>query len=267
VFVFVSYAREHSQKATQIEGKINREKLLIRRGMSTTPSLEKRLICEFLGTFVMVFIGTFAVTMAGFGGVSSLTVGLAFAVGAIGAVYSFGHISGAHINPAVTIGLAARGKFSWKEVLPYIIVQLFGATFAALVNSSIVGETLAVQSSLGATYPSRTLSMYGVNPTQAALICEIVITFILVLTILCVTEKEAPSGFAGLAIGLILGMNVTIALNISGGSLNPARTFGPQLVLVFLRTPLSTAFDSAWVYWIGPIVGGLLAALAHWLKS
>jgi len=231
--------------------------------MSVTLPLEKRLLSEFLGTFFLVFIGTLAITTSGFGGVTTLTIGLAFGVGALGAAYSFGHISGAHINPAVTISLAARGKFPWKDVVPYIIAQLIGATFAALLNANIVGETLGVRMSLGATYPNDNLSTYGVNASLAALICETVITFILVLTILSVTEKEAPTGFAGLAIGLILGINVTIAANISGGSMNPARTFGPQIVLLLLGVPFSTAFESAWIYWIGPLIGGLLAAWVH----
>jgi len=235
--------------------------------MSVTSTLGKRLLSEFFGTFFLVFIGTLAVitVMGGAFEVVSLIGGLAFGVGALGAIYSFGHISGAHINPAVTISLAARGKFPWKDVLPYVIAQLLGAIFAALLNASILGD-LATRALLGATYPNKMLSRY-VNPDFAALTCEIVITFILVLTILSATEKEAPSGFAGLAIGLILCMNVTIASNISGGSLNPARTFGPQVVLLLLGTPFSTAFESAWVYWIGPIVGGLLAASVHWLKS
>jgi len=235
--------------------------------MSVSPSLEKRFISEIFGTFFLVFIGTFAVTAHSIIGVSTLTVGLAFAVGAIGAIYSFGHVSGAHINPAVTLSLAARGKFPPKEVVPYIVAQLIGGIFAALLNASIVGKGIGTQALLGATYPNKTLSLYGVNAALAALICEIVTTFILVLTILSTTEKEAQTGFAGLAIGLILGLNVTIAANISGGSLNPARTFGPQVVLFLLGVPLNTAFESAWVYWIGPIVGGLLAVGAHWLKS
>jgi glycerol uptake facilitator protein len=232
------------------------------------PSLKKRLIAEILGTFFLVFMGTLAITTSDpTVGASSLTAGLAFAVGALGAVYSFGHISGAHINPAVTISLAVRGKFPWKEVLPYVIAQLIGAISAALLNAGIVGNSLSMIWSLGATYPNRGLLNYRVNPDLAALVCEIAITFILVLTILSVTEKEAPSGFAGLAIGLIYGLNVTIAANISGGSMNPARTFGPQIVLILLGDSLSIAFESAWVYWIGPIVGGLLAATVHWLKS
>ena len=238
--------------------------------MSTQQSLEKRFIAELLGTFFLVFIGTLSITMpqSPLTGDSALMVGLAFGIGAIGAIYSFGHISGAHINPAVTVSLAVRGKFPWKDVVPYVIAQLIGAVFAALLNVNIVGKTLAISANLGATYPNSVLSLvYGVNESIAALLCEIIITFILVLTILSVTEKEASSGFAGLAIGLILGMNVAIAANISGGSMNPARTFGPQIVLLLLGESPNSALESAWIYWIGPFIGGLLAALVHRLKS
>jgi len=238
--------------------------------MSTPYSLRKRFMAEILGTFFLVFIGTLSITMPTlpFSGASALMVGLAFGVGAIGAAYSFGHVSGAHINPVVTVSLALRDRFPWKEVVPYIIAQLIGAVCAALLNASIVGRRLAVLASLGGTYPnSEVLSFYGVNPTLAAFVCEMVITFILVFTILCSTEKDAPSGFAGLAIGLILGMNVTVAANISGGSMNPARTFGPQIALLLFGVSFDTAFDSAWIYWVSPFIGGYLAALVHQLKS
>jgi len=237
--------------------------------MSTPYSLGKRFVAEIFGTFFLVFIGTLSITMPTIplSEASALMVGLAFGIGALGAAYSFGHVSGAHINPAVTVSLALRGKFPWKEVVPYIIAQLIGALCAALLNAGIVRETLAVQASLGATYPNKFLSIYGVDTTLAAFVCEIIITFILVLTILSSTEKEAPSGFAGLAIGLILGMNVTIAANISGGSMNPARTFGPQMTLLLLGVSFNTAFESAWIYWVSPFIGGCLATLVHRLKS
>jgi len=227
------------------------------------PSLGKRFIAELLGTFMLVFIGTFAVSI----GQRELNSGLAFGVAAIAAIYSFGHVSGAHINPAVTFSLAVRGRFPWKEVVPYVLAQIAGSVVAALVNASIIGEIRARASSLGATYPNRTLSFQGVSPASAALITEIIITFVLVLTILSATEKESPSGFAALAIGLILGINVMIAANVSGGSMNPARTFGPELALVFLGVSPALAFDYHWIYWLGPLLGGLLATSVHWIKS
>jgi len=221
------------------------------------PTLEKRLIAELLGTLTLVFMGTLAVSI----GQRELNIGLAFAAAAIGAIYAFGHISGAHLNPAVTLSLAARHRFPLKEVVPYALAQIIGSVVAALLNASIVGEVRGRATLLGATYPNPILG------ASAALITETVITFILVLTILSATEKESPSGFAGLAIGLILGINVMLAANISGGSMNPARSFGPALALLFLGVSPTVAFDYHWIYWLGPLLGGFLAVLAHWIKS
>jgi len=230
------------------------------------PILAKRLIAELLGTLMLVFMGTFAVSTISTGP-KELSVGLAFAAAAIGAIYASGHVSGAHLNPAVTLSLATRGKFPWKEVVPYALAQIAGSVMAALLNASIIGETRGRVTLLGATYPNRGLEIFEVNPALAALITETVITFILVLTILSTTEKESPSGFAGVAIGLVLGINVMIAANISGGSMNPARSLGPVLALVSIGVSPTVAFEYHWIYWIAPIMGGLLAALAHWIKS
>jgi len=230
------------------------------------PILAKRLIAELLGTLMLVFMGTFAVSTISTGP-KELSVGLAFAAAAIGAIYASGHVSGAHLNPAVTLSLATRGKFPWKEVVPYALAQIAGSVMAALLNASIIGETRGRVTLLGATYPNRGLEIFEVNPALAALITETVITFILVLTIHSTTEKESPSGFAGVAIGLVLGINVMIAANISGGSMNPARSLGPVLALVSIGVSPTVAFEYHWIYWIAPIMGGLLAALAHWIKS
>lgn len=229
----------------------------------TSPNLARRLVAELLGTFILVFMGTFAVVAISGSllGQRELTVGLAFSAGAVGAIFAFGHVSGAHLNPAVSISLAARGKFPWKEVVPYAVAQIVGSVLAALVNYSIIGFSRSQTTRLGATYPG------GAYGAPAALTMEIITTFILVLVILSVTEKEAPAGFAGIAIGLVLGLNVTIALNVSGGSMNPARSLGPALALVLIGVPPATAFDFHWIYWAGPILGGILAAMIHWAKS
>jgi len=233
--------------------------------MSTPkPSLPKRLVAELLGTFMLVFMGTFAITT----GQSNLNIGLAFAVGAIGAIYAFGHISGAHLNPAITFALTLRRKFPWKEVVPYAAAQIAGSVVAALLNASIVGQTLSRTYYLGTTYPNvQALQNVGVAPAVAALITETVVTFILILTVLGATEQESPGGFAGLAIGLVLGLNVMLAADISGGSLNPARTLGPALAQVFIGISPITAFDYHWIYWVGPLAGSFIAALVHWGKS
>jgi len=257
--VFELNSRKISGYAPFLKGKFNNKTQLINRLMSTpAPSLEKRLIAETLGTFMLVFMGTFALTASYYR--TNLNTGLAFGVAAIGAIYAFGHVSGAHLNPAVTLSLAVRGRFPWKEAAPYALAQIIGSVVAAFLNASIVGEGRIHATLLGATYP-------GLLGASAALITEIIITFILVLTILCVTEKESPSGFAGLAIGLVLGINVMLATDVSGGSMNPARSFGPALVLIFFGVSPTAAFDYHLIYWIGPLLGGLVAVWAHWIKS
>lgn len=229
---------------------------------TTTPSLKKRLVAELLGTFTLVFLGTFAVTT----GQEVLIIGLSFGIAAVAAIYAFGHVSGAHLNPAVTISLAVKGKFPWKEAAPYAIAQVIGSLIAALLNASIIGEARATSTLLGATIP---VSFFysGTNPVFSSLILEITTTFILVLTILYATEKEAPSGLAGLAIGLVLGINVMLSADISGGSMNPARSFGPVLALVLIGVSPTVAFENHWIYWAAPIIGGLLAVIANWIKD
>ena len=220
-------------------------------------------MAEFLGTFILVFMGTFAVTTIQ----DDLSIGLAFTAAAIGAIYAFGPVSGAHLNPAVTFSLAARGKFPWKEVVPYALAQIIGAVIAALFNGTIVGKSRWSATLLGGTFPNTTLGYSNISPGFAALLTEIITTFILVLTILSVTEKEPPGGFAGLAIGLVLGMNVMITVGVSGGSMNPARSFGPALGLVILGTSPDIAFNYHWIYWVSPLLGGALAALVHRIKT
>jgi MIP family channel proteins len=228
-----------------------------------TPIIGRRLIAEFLGTLILVFMGTLAVNTFQ----DDLSIGLAFTAAAIGAIYAFGHVSGAHLNPAVTVSLAVRGKFPWKEVVPYALAQIIGAVVAALFNAAIIGKTRWSTTLLGGTFPNTSLGFSNINPGFAALLVEIITTFILVLTILSVTEKESPGGFAGLAIGLILGMNVMITAGVSGGSMNPARSFGPALALVILGVPADTAFNYHWIYWVSPLLGGVLAALVHRIKT
>jgi glycerol uptake facilitator protein len=230
---------------------------------NSTPPLAKRLIAEFIGTLILVFMGTLAITSLQ----DAVGIGLAFAAAAIGAIYAFGHSSGAHINPAVTFGLAARGKFPIKEVIPYIAAQIIGAIVAAGLNAAIVGEYRWRMTLLGGTYPNQGLGFSNIFPGLAALIAEIITTFILVLTVLSVTEKEAPSGFAGIAIGFVLGINVMITAGISGGSMNPARSFGPALLLTLLGVPINTAFDYQWIYWVSPLLGAAIAAGVHVIKS
>ena len=233
-------------------------------------SIGKKFVAESLGTFLLVFFGAGAVVitrMIVFGaatpnpfsiGISmadwlgiNIVFGLAIAVG----IYAFARVSGAHFNPAITVALWAVRKFPSKDVVPYILAQLVGATIASLLFALCIGSP-AVALKLGATAP-----FYGVGYGQA-IIVEAVGTFLLMLAVMAVAvDKRATPGFAGLIIGLSVTASLTLISNITGGSINPARTFGPYLG----NTLLGGA--NLWIYFpiyvIGPIAGALVAAFIY----
>lgn len=235
-------------------------------------SLLRRSIAELIGTYVLVFLGTGSVvtTVLLFQGwtpypdnnfnvgidiAAWLTIGMAFAIAIIAMVYAFGHISGAHINPAVSIALWATKRFPTSDMINYIIAQLIGASLASFSIVAILGQR-AVSTGLGAT------SMFaGVSYIQAIL-CETIATFFLMLTIMgTAVDKRAPAGFAGLAIGLVVAADIIVVGNITGSSLNPARTFGPYLADFLLGG--SNLWWQFPIYIIGPIVGALVAAFLY----
>ncbi len=216
--------------------------------------------------------GTFLLTMLGPGTITAMKlldpfgpspaslgfIGLAHGVGLLVAVYSIGHVSGAHINPAVTIAQWATRRLDRGKVAPYIIAQLLGATIASiaqLVLWSSPGSTRVAQSThLGDTIPG---SGFGLLP---ALLAEVVATAILLFTISGVTDKKAEKSWAGVTLGLVLAAMIWVFGPISGASLNPARTFGPTLVSALaFGDPAGTL----WIYVAGPILGGLLGAFLY----
>jgi MIP family channel proteins len=180
-------------------------------------------IAELVGTFVLVYGGTAAV----------------------------GHVSGAHVNPAVTLGLASTKKFPWQYVPHYVGAQLVGAVLAALATWVTFGGAGArSEAKLAATYPAQ-----GVGDLQAFVV-EVLITFILVFVVMAVaTDDRAPAAIAPIAVGFALAVGVFIAGPVTGGSVNPARSLGPMLVAGDL--------SSVWLYILGPIIGGVLAALLY----
>lgn len=233
--------------------------------------LFKRCLAEVIGTYILVFFGAgsavialmisegagkpnpFNIGIGALGGLGDwLAVGMAFAIAIAAVIYSLGRVSGAHINPAVTIALWSIGKFPSKEVVPYILAQLIGATLASLSFLVIVGPKAALVGGLGATAPFPGIS-YG-----QAILAEIVGTFLLMLIIMGVAvDERAPPGFAGLIIGLTVGGIIVTIGNISGASLNPARTFGPYVVDYLMGIDLWVYFP---IYIVGPIVGAIFAA-------
>ena len=229
--------------------------------------LRRALAAEAYGTFLLTILGPGTITAmnyVGFTGTAGLGfIGLAHGVALIVAFYSIGHVSGAHINPAVTIAAGATNRIEKKRVIPYIIAQLFGATvagFALLILWSSSANTYRVCcNGFSPTYLGDTIP--GADFGQAAaLVAEVIGTAILVFTVFGATDKNANQSFAGIAIGLVLAAVIWIFGPISGASLNPARTWGPTIAsATFSLTP----FTTFWIYIIGPILGGLLGAFLY----
>ena len=203
----------------------------------------KPFAAELIGTFVLVFIGAGAAAMA-----AGRLVGVALAHGLalMVVVYSYGHISGAHINPAVTFGLALAGAIDWVRAAGYWLAQFLGGILAAAALSYLLGGS---DSGLGAT----TLAD-GVSPLQG-LALEAILTFFLVNTVLHAAVAGKAGQFAGMAIGLTLAFSILMGGPLTGASLNPARTLGPAL--------LTGGLAEFWIYLVGPFAGGALAAAAY----
>ncbi len=238
-------------------------------------SIMKRSVAELIGTFILVFFGTgaaiitlmitkgqtppntFNIGIGALGGLGDwLAIGLAFGLAISACIYAFGRISGCHINPAVTIALWAVKKFPSRDVVPYLVAQLIGAALASFALAYILGMGAVTTGGLGATAPFE-----GIGYLQA-IVAEAIGTFLLMLAIMGVAvDREAPPGFAGLIIGLTVAGVITTLGNITGASINPARTFGPYLGDLVLGGSNLWAYYP--IYIIGPIVGAVLAAFVY----
>lgn len=227
----------------------------------------KKLTAEFLGTFVLVFGGCgSAVFSAAFPnvGIGLLGVSLAFGLTVLGCAYALGGISGCHLNPAVSIGLAAAGRFDPKELPGYIIAQVLGGIAAAglllfLLKSGPNGYDAAVGGLAANGFGDHSPGKYNM---MAGLVGEIVLTFIFLMVIIGVTSKSAPAGFAGLAIGLTLTLVHLIGIPLTNLSVNPARSTGPAIFVG------GWALSQLWLFWVAPIIGGALAGgLSRWLYA
>jgi MIP family channel proteins len=213
-------------------------------------------IAELVGTFILVFGGTAVAVGAILArptagpAYDSLAVALAFGLALAAVVAAIGHVSGAHVNPAVTLGMAAAGKFPWNYTPVYIGAQFVGAVLGALATWLTFGGPARSEAKLAATYPAQ-----GVGDLQAFIV-EILITFILVFVVMAVaTDERAPAAIAPIAVGFALAVGVFIAGPVTGGSVNPARSLGPMIVAGDLT--------SVWLYVLGPIIGGVLGAVLY----
>lgn len=223
--------------------------------------MPKRMAAEAIGTFWLVFGGCgSAVLAAGFPevGIGLAGVSLAFGMTVLTMAYAIGHVSGCHLNPAVTIGLWSGGRFPTKEIVPYIIAQLAGAVIAALVLLQIASgaDGFTLQANGLAVNGFGALSPGGYS-LQAGLIIEIVLTFGFLFVILGSTDTRAPVGFAPIAIGLALTLIHLISIPVTNTSVNPARSTGPALMVGGL------ALQQLWLFWIAPVAGAILAGITY----
>ncbi|AJR08259.1 aquaporin Z [Photobacterium gaetbulicola] len=224
----------------------------------------KKLVAEFIGTFWLVLGGCgSAVLAAAFPevGIGLLGVSLAFGLTVVTMAYAIGHISGCHLNPAVTVGLWSGGRFPATEVIPYIVFQVLGAVAGAfvlyLIASGQAGFSLAgglASNGYGDHSPGSYTMMSG-------FITEFVMTFMFLIVILGATHKLASPAMAGLAIGLALTLIHLISIPVTNTSVNPARSTGPAIMVG------DWAMAQLWLFWLAPLLGALLAGLVYrWLS-
>ncbi len=218
----------------------------------------KKFLAEFIGTFWLVFGGCgSALLAAGFPnvGIGLLGVSLAFGLTVVTIAYSLGHISGAHLNPAVTIGLWVGGRFESKGVLPYIISQVAGGILAATVLYFIVtGNGSSIGTFAANGYGEHSPGNYSI---VAAILSELVMTFMFLIVILGATDEKAPKGFAGLAIGLALTLIHLVSIPVTNTSVNPARSISQALFVG------DWALAQLWLFIVVPITGAILAGLVY----
>jgi aquaporin Z len=220
-------------------------------------SISRRLGAEFIGTFWLVLGGCgTAVLAAAFPhvGVGLLGVALAFGLTLLTMAFAIGHISGCHINPAVTVGLAAGGRFPAREVIPYIIVQVLGAILASTILYVIASGTAGFSLSGGFASNGYGEHSPGGYSLLSCIVCEVTMTAIFLFVIMGATDKRVPAGFAAIPIGLVLTLIHLISIPVTNTSVNPARSTGPALFVG------GWAVAQLWLFWVAPIVGGVIGA-------
>jgi aquaporin Z len=222
--------------------------------------LSKKLAAEFFGTFWLVFGGCgSAVLDAAFPqlGIGFLGVAFAFGLTVLTMVYTIGHVSGAHLNPAVSVGLAVGKRFPWSEVIPYIVVQVVGAVAASAVLYVIASGKEGFSLSGGFASNGYAAHSPGGYSLLACFVAEVVLTFFFLLVIHGATDTRVPGGFAGIAIGLSLTLIHLVDIPVTNASVNPARSTGPALFVG------GWALAQLWLFWVAPIIGGALGGLVY----
>lgn len=229
-------------------------------------TLTKKLGAEFIGTFWLVLGGCgSAVLAAGFPelGIGFMGVAFAFGLTVLTMAFAIGHISGCHLNPAVSFGLWSGGRFSTAELIPYIIVQvaggIAGAAILYIIASGQAGFDASASGFASNGYGEHSPGGYSMT---AALVTEVVMTFMFLMIILGATDKRAPQGFAPIAIGLGLTLIHLISIPVTNTSVNPARSTG---VALFQG---DWAISQLWLFWLAPIVGAIIAGIVYrWFEA
>jgi aquaporin Z len=223
--------------------------------------LSKRLAAALFGTFWLVLGGCgSAVLAANFAGpvhglgIGFVGVSFAFGLTVLTIAYAIGHISGCHLNPAVSVGLTVAGRFPARDLVPYIIAQVLGAFVLSLIASGKPGFDLVASGFASNGYGDRSPGHYSL---MAAFVCEVVMTAFFLFVILGSTDKRAPAGFAPIAIGLCLTLIHLISIPVTNTSVNPARSTGPALFVG------GAAVDQLWLFWIAPILGAVIAGFVY----
>lgn len=228
-------------------------------------NLSNKLAAEFIGTFWLVLGGCgSAVLAAAFPGVGIGLLGVSFAFGltVLTMAYAIGHISGCHLNPAISVGLVVGGRFPASQLVPYIVAQVLGATLAAFLLYVIAsGQSGFVLSASGLAVNGYGDLSPGKYSLMAGLVTEVVMTAMFLFVIMGATDKRASAVSAGLAIGLALTLIHLISIPVTNTSVNPARSTGPALAL--LMGGYNQALSQLWLFWVAPIIGAVIGALAY----
>jgi len=226
-------------------------------------SLVKRSAAEFIGTFWLVLGGCGSAVLAGAFpdyGIGLLGIALAFGLTVLTMAFAIGHISGCHLNPAVSVGLVCAGRFKVGELPAYVIAQVLGAIVAAGLLYFIASGHEGYAGNLAANgYGEHSLGKYTMG---SGFVCEVVMTLMFLLIILGATDKRAPAGFAPIAIGLGLTLIHLISIPVTNTSVNPARSTGPALIVG------GWAIAQLWMFWVAPIIGAALAGFTYrWFEK
>ncbi|HEY1249799.1 MAG TPA: aquaporin Z [Thermoanaerobaculia bacterium] len=223
-------------------------------------TLGKRAMAEFLGTFWLVLGGCGSAVLAAAYpnlGIGFTGVALAFGLTVLTMAYAIGHVSGCHLNPAVSVGLVTGGRFPARELLPYVIAQVLGAIAGAGVLYLIASGKAGFDLSGGFASNGYGEHSPGGYSLGAAAVCEVVMTFVFLIVILGATDRRAPSQLAGVAIGLCLTLIHLISIPVTNTSVNPARSTGPAIFVG------GWAIGQLWLFWVAPIAGAAVAGAVY----